>query len=112
MTFRVERSSADVRNGFYGPVRLLLFESGSEPVDAGVAVNMKRACAVGDGIPIRDNEDRRGRELRQDNEPPRQGAAALRHNKPLIEACGCAERCEGNCVLVCRYLVGRENQVK
>ena len=66
MPFRVERSSADVRDGFYGAVRLLPFESGSEPVHAGVAVHVKRACAVGDGDPIRENEDRRGRELRQD----------------------------------------------
>ena len=66
MPFRVERSSADVRDGFYGAVRLLLFESGSKPVDAGIAVHVKRACAVADGVPIRGNEDRRGRELRQD----------------------------------------------
>ena len=46
------------------------------------------------------------------DEPPRRGAAALRHNEPLIEACGCAERCKGNCVLVCRYLVEQENQVE
>ena len=65
MPFRVERSSADVRDGFYGAVRLLMFTSGSEPVDAGVAVHVKWACAVGDGVPIRENGDRRGRELRQ-----------------------------------------------
>ena len=64
MPFRVERSSADVRDRFYGAVRLLLFESGYEPVDAGVAVHVKRAIAVGDGVPIRENEDRRGRGLR------------------------------------------------
>ena len=39
------------------------------------------------------------------DEPPKRGAAALRQNEPLIETCGCAERCKGNCVLVCRYLV-------
>ena len=65
MPFRVERSSADVRDGFYGAVRLLLFKSGSEPVDAGVAIHVKRACAVGAGVLIRENEDRRGRGLRQ-----------------------------------------------
>ena len=65
MPFRVERSSAYVRDGFYGAVRPLLFESGSEPVDAGVAVHVKRACVVGDGVPIGENEDWRGRELRQ-----------------------------------------------
>ena len=53
MIFRVERSSADVRDGFYGAVRLLLFESGSEPVNAGIAVHVKLACAVGDGAPIK-----------------------------------------------------------
>ena len=51
---------------FYGAVRLLLFESGSKPVDAGIAVHVERACAVGDGVPIRENEDRRSRKLRQD----------------------------------------------
>ena len=66
MPFRVERSSADERDGFFGVVRLLLFESGSEPVDAGVAIHVKRSCAVDDGVPIRENEDQRGRELRQD----------------------------------------------
>ena len=43
MPFRAERSSADVGDGFYGAVRLLLFESGAEPVDAGVAIHVKRA---------------------------------------------------------------------
>ena len=46
------------------------------------------------------------------DEPPRTGAAALRHNEPLIESRGCAERCKGNCILVCRYLVERGNQVE
>ena len=46
------------------------------------------------------------------DEPPRRGAAALRRNKSLVEACRCAERCKGNCVLVCRYLVERGNQVE
>ena len=43
---------------------------------------------------------------------PRRGAAVLRHNEPLVEACGCAERCKGTCVLVCRYLVERGNEVE
>ena len=30
MTFRVERSSADVRDGFYGAVRLILFREGRQ----------------------------------------------------------------------------------
>ena len=42
MLFRVERSLADVRDGDYGAIRLLLFESGTEPVDAGVAKHVKR----------------------------------------------------------------------
>ena len=41
--FRVERSSDYVRHGFYGAVRLLLFESGAELVDAGVEIHVKRA---------------------------------------------------------------------
>ena len=43
MPFRVERSSADVRDGFDGTVLLFLFEGGAKPVDASVAVHMKRA---------------------------------------------------------------------
>ena len=42
MPFRVERSSADIRDGFYGTVLLLLFESGAKPVDASVAVHVER----------------------------------------------------------------------
>ena len=48
MPFRVERGSADVRGGFYGAVRLLLFESGAEPVDASVPIHVERARAVSD----------------------------------------------------------------
>ena len=44
------------------------------------------------------------------DEPPRRGAAALRHDEPLIEACGCADHCKGNCVLVCCYLVDEETK--
>ena len=43
MSFRVERSSADVRDGFDGHVFLLLFECGAKPVDASVAVHVERA---------------------------------------------------------------------
>ena len=43
MSFRVERSSADVRDGFDGTVLLLLFEGGAKPVDASVAVHVERA---------------------------------------------------------------------
>ena len=39
MPFRVERSSADVRDGFDGTVLLLLF--GAKPVDASVAVHVE-----------------------------------------------------------------------
>ena len=43
MPLRVERSSADVRDGFDGTVILLLFKGGSKPVDASIAVNEERA---------------------------------------------------------------------
>ena len=66
MPFRVERSSTDIRDGFYGAVRLLLLESGAKPVFESVAVHVKRARAVGDSVPIGDNQDPRGRELCQD----------------------------------------------
>ena len=42
LSFRVERSSADIRDGFYGTVRLLLLEGGAKPVDASVAVHVER----------------------------------------------------------------------
>ena len=66
MPLRVERSSADIRDGFDGTVLLLLFEGGSKPVDASVAVRVERTCAVGDGVPIGENQNRRSRELRED----------------------------------------------
>ena len=40
--FRVERSSADVRDGFYGTVLMLLLEGGGKPVDTSVAVHVGR----------------------------------------------------------------------
>ena len=40
--YRVERSSADIRDGFYGTVILLLFEDGGKPVDASVTVHVER----------------------------------------------------------------------
>ena len=39
---RLERSSADVRDGFHGTARLLLFEGGAKPVDASAAVHVGR----------------------------------------------------------------------
>ena len=59
MPFRVEQCSADVRDRFYWAVRLLFTESGADPPDEGVAIHVKWVCAVGDGVPIRENEDRR-----------------------------------------------------
>ena len=43
MPFRVKRRSADIRDEFYGTVLLLLFEGGAKPVDASVAIHVKRA---------------------------------------------------------------------
>ena len=43
MCLRVERSAADVCDGFYGAVRLLLVENGTEPVDASVAIYVEWA---------------------------------------------------------------------
>ena len=42
MPFRVERSSADIRDGFYGTALVLLFEGGAKAVDASVAVHVER----------------------------------------------------------------------
>ena len=43
ISFRVERSSADVRDGYDGTVLVLLFEGGTKPVDSSVAVHVERA---------------------------------------------------------------------
>ena len=66
MPFRLERGSADIRDGFYGTVLLLLFESGAKPVDASVAVHVERTRTVGESVPIGENQNRRSRKLRQD----------------------------------------------
>ena len=42
MHFRLERSSADIRDGFYGTALVLLFEGGAKAVDASVAVHVER----------------------------------------------------------------------
>ena len=42
MPLRVERSTADTRNGFHGTVRLLLFEGGAKLIDASVTVHEER----------------------------------------------------------------------
>ena len=41
MPLRVERIAADIHDGFYGTVLLLLFEGGAKPVDASVAVHVE-----------------------------------------------------------------------
>ena len=46
------------------------------------------------------------------DEPPRRGSVALGQNDLLIEASECEKRCKGNCVIACRYLVARGNQVE
>ena len=66
MPLRVERSSADMRDGFHVTVRLLLFEGGAKPVNASVTVRAERARAIGDSVPIGENQNRRSRKLRED----------------------------------------------
>ena len=66
MSFRVEHSSADVRDGFDGTVLLLLFEGGAKPVDANVAVHVERTWPVGDSVPNGEKQNRRSRTLHQD----------------------------------------------
>ena len=66
MTLRVERGSVNIRVGFRGTVRLLLFEGGAKPVDASVTVHVERARAIGDRVPIGENQNRRSRKLRED----------------------------------------------
>ena len=44
------------------------------------------------------------------DEPPRRSAAALRHNEPLAQARGCAERCKGDRILM--RLTSRNEETK
>ena len=55
-----------MRYGFHGTVRLPLFEGGAKPVNATVAVHVKRTWAVGDRVPIRETQNRWSHELRND----------------------------------------------
>ena len=66
MPFRVESISADTRDRSYGAVSLLLFESGAKPIDSSVTEHVERTRAVGDSVPIGENQDRRSRKLHQD----------------------------------------------
>ena len=44
-------------------VRLFLFEGGAETVDAGIAVGAEGERVVGDGVPVRVEQDRRSAEF-------------------------------------------------
>ena len=52
----VERGSADIDDGAYGAVRLLLFEGGSKTSGASVAMEAEGACCVGDCVPVREDK--------------------------------------------------------
>ena len=41
VSFRVGRSSDDIRDGSHGTVRLLVFEGGAKPVDGSVTLHVK-----------------------------------------------------------------------
>ena len=56
--FRLDGSAVDEHNGANGVVILFLFESGTKTVLTGIAVEGKRAGVVGDGVPVRVDEDR------------------------------------------------------
>ena len=65
--FRVQRIAADVCDGFRGTICLLLFGDCAKPVDVSVAVHVERTWAVGDSVPIGENQDQRSRKLRRDS---------------------------------------------
>ena len=49
----IEGSAVDMRNGPYRAVRVFRHECGTKSVNAGVAVRMRGAGAVGYGVPLR-----------------------------------------------------------
>ena len=62
-SFVVEVDAADKHDGADGAVGLFLLEGNAKAVEAGVAVQAERAEVVGDGVPVRVDEDRRGGEF-------------------------------------------------
>ena len=65
-SFIVEGDAADENDSADRAVRLFLHESGAKTVYAGVAVKAERAGVVGDGVPVRLDQDRRGDEFVED----------------------------------------------
>ena len=65
-SFVVESGAADKDDETDGAVGLFLFESRAKTVDGGVAVEAKRSEVVGDGVPVRVNQDRGGSEFVRD----------------------------------------------
>ena len=66
MPLRIEGSDADISNGSHRAVRFFLFERGTKTVDAGVAVHVEGAGAVGYGVPVREDQNWWGSELGED----------------------------------------------
>ena len=64
--FVVECGSADKRDGEDGAVGLFLLEGGTEAVQAGVTVQAEGAGVVGDGVPVRVDQDRRTDEFSEE----------------------------------------------
>ena len=62
-SFVAEGGAADEEVRADGAVRLFLLESGAKTVDAGVAVEAERVGVVGDGVPVRLDQDRGGGEF-------------------------------------------------
>ena len=65
-SFVVEGGAADEDDRVDRAVRLFLFESGAKTVDDGVPVEAERAGVVGNGVPVRINQDRKGSEFVED----------------------------------------------
>ena len=66
--FVVECGSADKRDGEDGAVGLFLLEGGTEAVQAGVTVQAEGAGVVGDGVPVRVDQDRRTDEFSESSD--------------------------------------------
>ena len=62
MPLGIVGSAADISNGPYRAVRLFLFERSSKTVDAGVTVYVEGTGAVGDSVPVPQDQNWRGSE--------------------------------------------------
>ena len=65
-SFVVECDSADKHDGADEAVGLFLLEGGAEAVQSGVSVQAEGAGVIGDGVPVRVDQDRRTDEFSEE----------------------------------------------